>query len=161
MTVCNTNEIFFSFLFFQICSVMDLPSMETIVSHLNKGIVSICNTCKSILDAQVHPTARPNYEQMKRHIKHAEQCLEKSKKMIEEKRKYLEQCIEQQNEEKGNASDKSKEIESYRARQNTGTGVTIGGAVLAAIPILGWIPGEKSSLIHYYFSFYHQLNKYN
>lgn len=135
--------------------------METIVSHLNKGIVSICNTCKSILDAQVHSTARPNYEQMKRHIKHAEQCLEKSKKMIEEKRKYLEQCIEQQNEEKGNASDKSKEIESYRARQNTGTGVTIGGAVLAAIPILGWIPGEKSSLIHYYFSFYHQLNKYN
>ncbi len=39
------------------------------------------------------------------------------------------------------------------------TGVTIGGAVVAAIPVIGWIPGEKSSLIHY--AFYHHRNKCN
>ncbi|XP_016298751.1 uncharacterized protein LOC107655690 [Sinocyclocheilus anshuiensis] len=33
------------------------------------------------------------------------------------------------------------ELQRQRARQNTGTGVTIGGAVVAAIPIIGWIPG--------------------
>lgn len=144
---------------------MDLPTMKT----LNEGIEAICNTCKSLLDAQVDPTTISNYEQMRNDIKHAEYCLKESKTMIEEKRQDLEQCIErlikekanadQQNKEKCNASDKSQEIERQRARQNTGTGVTIGGAVVAAIPIIGWIPGEKSSLIHY--TFYHHLNKCN
>ncbi len=135
--------------------------METVVLRLNEGTVSICNTCKCLLDAQVDPTTSSDYEQMRKHIEQAESCLKESKTMIEEKRKYLEQCIErlikekgnaeQQNKEKCNASDKSQEIERQRARENTGKGVTIGGAVVAAIPVIGWIPGEKSSLIHYYF----------
>ncbi len=120
---------------------------------LNEGIEAICNTCKSLLDAQVYPTTISNYEQMKNDIKHAEYCLKESKTMIEEKRQDLEQCIERLIKEKANTDQQNK------ARQNTGTGVTIGGAVVAAIPVIGWIPGEKSSLIHY--TFYHHLNKCN
>ncbi len=118
--------------------------MKTLNS-LNEGIEVICNICKSLLDAQV--------EQMRNDIKHAEYCLKESKTMIEENRKDLEQCIERLIKEKANADQQNK------ARHNTGTGVTIGGAVVAAIPVIGWIPGEKSSLIHY--TFYHHRNKCN
>ncbi|KAL0160733.1 hypothetical protein M9458_044458, partial [Cirrhinus mrigala] len=31
---------------------MDLPSLEAVLQLLNEGIVSICNICKSLLDAQ-------------------------------------------------------------------------------------------------------------
>ncbi|XP_059390881.1 uncharacterized protein LOC132124096 [Carassius carassius] len=167
---------------FHLSDVMDLQSMETVVESLNEGIVSICNIYKSLLDAQVDPTTGMccNYEQIRKHIEHAECFLEKSETMIKEKLKDLEECMErlikkkgnaeQQNKEKSNAKDKlhieknsaeeslknskaaleqaekmvalaKDELQRQQARHNTGTGVTIGGAVLAAIPILGWIPG--------------------
>ncbi|XP_052398699.1 uncharacterized protein LOC127946275 [Carassius gibelio] len=160
---------------------MDLQSMETVVESLNEGIVSICNIYKSLLDARVDPTTGMccNYEQIRKHIIHAERFLEKSETMIKEKLKYLEECMErlikekgkaeQQNKEKSNAKEKlhieknsaeeslknskaaleqaekmvaltKDELQRQQARKNTGTGVTIGGAVLAAIPIFGWIP---------------------
>lgn len=99
---------------------------------------------------------------IKEKLKNLDECMER---LIQEKGN-----AEQQNKEKRNAMDKlhieknsaeeslknskaaleqaekmialtKDELQRQQARHNTGTGVTVGGAVVAAIPIIGWIPG--------------------
>ncbi|KAL0161087.1 hypothetical protein M9458_044812, partial [Cirrhinus mrigala] len=72
--------------------------------------------------------------QTRNHIEKAEQCLKKSQTKIEERRKYFEEHMEKLTKEKENVKQQNT------ARHNTGIGVTVGGAVLAAVPIIGWIP---------------------
>lgn len=187
--------------YLQTCSVMDLQAMETVSGPLNEGIVSISNICKSLLDADVDPYTGKcsNYKQIRKHIKHAEQCLTKSETMIKGKLGCLDERMEQlteenkhfeqQNKEKRMAMDKlhikkksaeeslqnskaaleqakkcvalrKDEIKRETDRKNTGEGVAIAGVVVCAVPVLGWIAGEKSSLIHYSL-YYHQSNEYN
>ncbi|CAM4699075.1 hypothetical protein PO909_009172 [Leuciscus waleckii] len=90
--------------------VMDLQDMEAVSGPLNEGIVSICNICKSLLDAHVDPNTDKfsNYKQIRIHIKHAEQCLKKSKKMMEEKLKSFDQRMEQLTNEKKNVEQRNK-----------------------------------------------------
>lgn len=94
---------------------------------------------------------------IKEKLKNLDECMER---LIQEKGN-----AEQQNKEKRNAMDKlhieknsaeeslknskaaleqaeKDELQRQQARHNTGTGVTIGGAAVAAVPIIGWIPGE-------------------
>ncbi len=58
--------------------------MEAVIGPLNEGIVSISNICMSLLDAKVDPTTDTcsNYEQIRGHIEHAEQCMKKSEATI-------------------------------------------------------------------------------
>ncbi|KAI2650605.1 hypothetical protein H4Q32_000632 [Labeo rohita] len=117
---------------------MDLPSLEAVLRLLNEGILCICNICKSLLDAQGGTSSMGStIEQtlLRNLIEYAEQYLEERLEQLTKEKENA----EQQNTQ--NATDKSVEIQKQRARQNTGKGVTIGGAVLAAIPIIGWIPG--------------------
>jgi len=85
--------------------------MESVSESLNEGIVSICNICKSLLDAHVHPItgACSNYKQIRKHIEHAEQCLKKSETMIKRKLGSLDERMEQLTEEKENVEQQNKE----------------------------------------------------
>lgn len=68
--------------------------------------------------------------------KSAEESLKNSKAALEQAEKIV--------------ALRKDEIKIETGRKNTGKGVAIAGAVLTAIPCLGFIAGEKSSLIHYY-----------
>ncbi|KAI2655403.1 Protein Ycf2 [Labeo rohita] len=94
-----------------VCGVEDLQYVEAVVGPLSEGIVSISNICKSLLDAQIDQTTGMcyNYEQIRRHIEHAEQCLKKSETVIKEKLGYLDECMEQLIQEKENAEQQKKE----------------------------------------------------
>ncbi|ROI36357.1 hypothetical protein DPX16_11298 [Anabarilius grahami] len=93
-------------------SVMkDVQSMEAVSRPLNDGIVSICNICKSLRNAQVNPTTDmcSNYKQIRVHIEHAEQCLKTSETMIKEKLGCLDECMEQLIREKQSVEQQKKE----------------------------------------------------
>lgn len=89
----------------------DVQSMEALSSHLNDGIVSICNICKFLRNAQVNPTTDmcSNYKQIRMHIEHAEQSLKKSETMIKEKLGCLDERMEQLIREKRSVEQQKKE----------------------------------------------------
>ncbi|KAK7157482.1 hypothetical protein R3I93_008848 [Phoxinus phoxinus] len=91
--------------------VMDLQAMEAVSVPLNEGIVSICNICKSLLDAHVDPFTGTcsNYKQIRKHIEHAEQCLKKSETMIKGELGCLDERIEQLTEENKKVEQQNKE----------------------------------------------------
>ncbi|XP_067254811.1 peptidoglycan DL-endopeptidase CwlO [Chanodichthys erythropterus] len=88
---------------------MDLQALETVSALLNEGIVSICNICKSLLDSDPKTGMCSNYKQIREHIEHAEQCLNKSEKMCEEKLKCLDECMEKPTKEKEKVEQQNKE----------------------------------------------------
>lgn len=85
--------------------------MEAGSGPLNEGTVSICNICKSLLDAHVDPNTGTcyNYKQIRKHIEHAEQHLKKSETMIKGKLECLDERMEQLTEEKENVEQRNKE----------------------------------------------------
>lgn len=99
------------FLILYLHSVEDLQSVETVIGPLNEGIVSISNICMSLLDAKVDHTTDTcsNYEQIRGHIEHAEQCLKKSEATIKKKLGYLDEWMERLTLEKGNVEQQKKE----------------------------------------------------
>lgn len=166
------------------CRVMDLQSMKSVSESLNKGIVSICNICKSLMNAQVNPITDTcsNYKQIRGHIEDAEKCMKTTEKMIKEKLVHLDARMEQLCEEMQNAVEQQNEksrtmdqlhkekwsaevaleyskaaltqaiknlesanyaLRAQEDRRNAGEGLTIAGGVLLAIPIIGWIAGER------------------
>ncbi|XP_056126315.1 uncharacterized protein si:dkey-85k15.4 [Rhinichthys klamathensis goyatoka] len=90
---------------------MDLQAMEAVSGPLNEGIVSICNICKSLLDAHVDPNTGTcsNYKQIRKHIEHAEQCLKTSETMIKGELGCLDGRMEQLTKEKKNVEQRKKE----------------------------------------------------
>ncbi|KAF4103426.1 uncharacterized protein LOC131522001 [Onychostoma macrolepis] len=93
------------------CAVKDVKSVEEVSRPLNEGIVAICNICESLKKAHVSPTTGTcsNYNQIRKHIEDAEQCLKKSETMIKKKLGYLDECMEQLIREKQNAELQKKE----------------------------------------------------
>ncbi|XP_051722588.1 uncharacterized protein LOC127497865 [Ctenopharyngodon idella] len=91
--------------------VKDLQSMKSVSGTLNEGIVSVCNICKSLMDAHVDPTTDmcSNYRQIREHIEHAEQCMKKTETVIKEKLRYLDERMEQLIREKCNIEHQKKE----------------------------------------------------
>ncbi|XP_016396375.1 uncharacterized protein LOC107730152 [Sinocyclocheilus rhinocerous] len=91
--------------------VMELQSMKSVSKSLNEGIVSICNICKSLMNAQVNPTTgtSSNYKQIRVHIEDAEQCMKNTEKMIQEKLVNLDERMEQLIREKQNVEQQKKE----------------------------------------------------
>ncbi|KAK9977116.1 hypothetical protein ABG768_018937 [Culter alburnus] len=92
-------------------SVKDLQSMEAVSRALNEGIVSICNICKSLKNVHVNPTTDmcSNYNQIREHIEHAEQCLKTSETRIKEKLGYLDKQMENLIRKKLNIEQQKKE----------------------------------------------------
>lgn len=162
--------------------VKDVQSVEAVSTSLNEGINSIINICKSLKEAHISPITDTcsNYNQIRKHITHAEQCLNTSEKMIQGKLRDLDesmcqlirekQNVEQQKKEKNLALDNlyikkssavellrnSKEaleqaerrvesanhaIRVHQDRMNTSDDLATTGAILCAIPVLGWIAG--------------------
>lgn len=68
--------------------------------------------------------------------KSAEESLKNSKAALEQAEKSLESA--------------KHALRVHQDRKSTGEGVTTAGAALLAFPLIGWIAGEKSSLIYYY-----------
>lgn len=91
--------------------VMDLQSMESVSKSLHEGIVSICNICKSLMNAQVDPTTDTcsNYKEIRRHIEDAEQSMKNTEKMIQDKLVHLDERMEQLIREKQNIEQQKKE----------------------------------------------------
>lgn len=89
----------------------DVQSMEAVSRPLNDGIVSICNICKSLRNAQVNPTTDmcSNYKQIRVHIEHAEQCLKRSETMTKEKLGCLDERMEQLTREKQSVKQQKEE----------------------------------------------------
>lgn len=166
----------------------DVQSMEAVSRSLNDGIVSICNICKSLRNAQVNPTTDmcSNYKQIRIHIEHAEQCLRTSETVIKEKLGCLDERMEQLIREKHNFEHQKKErtramndlrikkdsaeeflkyskatleqaekrVESanyalriHQEKMNEYGDMETAGIALLAIPIFGWIAGEKTLTI--------------
>ncbi|XP_043116385.1 uncharacterized protein LOC122360109 [Puntigrus tetrazona] len=76
----------------------------SVVGPLNEGIFSVYNICRCLLDVKVDTTTDKcsNYQEIRRHIEHAEQSLKKSETMINEKLKNLDECMCQYLREKTN-----------------------------------------------------------
>ncbi|XP_016142997.1 uncharacterized protein [Sinocyclocheilus grahami] len=93
------------------CGVKDVQSIEAVSMPLNEGIVSICNICKSLKKAHISPNTDTcsNYNQIRKHIEDAEQCLKTSETMIKEKLGYLNESMEQLIREKQNVEQQKKE----------------------------------------------------
>ncbi|KTG33136.1 hypothetical protein cypCar_00044141 [Cyprinus carpio] len=85
--------------------------MKSVSKSLNEGIASICNICKSLMNAQVNPTTDTcsNYKQIRGYIEDAEQCMKNTEKMIQEKLKHLDESMEQLIREKQNVEQQKKE----------------------------------------------------
>ncbi|XP_059423147.1 uncharacterized protein LOC132157903 [Carassius carassius] len=88
-----------------------VQSMEAVSSPLNEGIVSICNICESLKKAHISPNTDTcsNYNQIRKHIEDAEQCLKTSETMIKEKLGCLDESMEQLIREKLNVEEQKKE----------------------------------------------------
>ncbi|KTG02475.1 hypothetical protein cypCar_00044649 [Cyprinus carpio] len=93
---------------------------------------------------------------IKEKLKYLEECMEqliKEKENAEQQNKEKCNAMDELHNEKNSAEESLKnskaaleqaekdELQRQQARHNTGTGVTIGGAAVAAVPIIGWIPG--------------------
>lgn len=100
---------------------------------------------------------KENVEQRNKEKRMAMDKLHIEKKSAEESLKNSKAALEQA---KKNVALRKDEINRETDRKNTGEGVAIAGAAVTAIPVLGWIAGEKSSLIHYSL-YHHQYNEYN
>ncbi|KAI7799536.1 uncharacterized protein LOC130565391 [Triplophysa rosa] len=85
------------------CNIRDFQSFS---AALDEGIGCLSNICRSLLD---HPTAMCNYDQLREYIVHAEQCMGKAEKNINEKLGNLDQRMEQLIREKHNAEQQKKE----------------------------------------------------
>ncbi|CAM4735582.1 unnamed protein product [Leuciscus chuanchicus] len=84
---------------------------KSISGLLKEGIVSLSNICKSLLDAHVDPSTGKcsNYEEIREHIEHSEQCMKKTETMINEKLVYLDESMEQLIREKHNLDQQKNE----------------------------------------------------
>nr|XP_055065357.1 uncharacterized protein LOC129447633 [Misgurnus anguillicaudatus] len=93
------------------CSVKDLQSMKAVSDLLQEGFESICNISTSLFNANVdHNTGKClNYEQIRKHIEHADQCLKKSEKMSKEKLQSLDESMEHLLKEKERVDQIKKE----------------------------------------------------
>lgn len=91
--------------------VMDLQSIKPVRDLLQEGIESICSISTSLFDAHVdHNTGKCfDYEQIRKHIAHADQCLNRSEKMSEEKLRSLDESIERLLKKKECGVQKQKE----------------------------------------------------
>ncbi|XP_065117436.1 uncharacterized protein [Paramisgurnus dabryanus] len=97
----------------QIClpDVKDLQSMKAVSDLLQEGIGSICNIRTSLFNAQVdYNTGKClNYEKIRKHIEHADQCLKESEKMSKEKLQSLDESMEHLVKEKERVDQIKKE----------------------------------------------------
>lgn len=84
--------------------------MKAVSDLLQDGIESICNISTSLFNAHLdHNTGKCfNYEQIRKHIEHADQCLKKSEKMSKELRS-LDESMEHLLKEKGHVEQIKKE----------------------------------------------------
>ncbi|KTG43555.1 hypothetical protein cypCar_00007551 [Cyprinus carpio] len=85
--------------------------MEAVTRPLNEGIDSICNIIESLKKAHISPNTDTcsSYNQIRKHIEDAEQCLKTSETMIKEKLGYLDESMEQLFREKQNIEQQKKE----------------------------------------------------
>lgn len=85
--------------------------MKSVSKSLNEGIASICNICKSLMNAQDNPTTDTcsNYKQIRGHIEDAEQCMKNTEKMIQGKLVHLDERMEQLIREKQKVEQQKKE----------------------------------------------------
>lgn len=88
-----------------------MQTMEAVSTSLNEGIVSIYNICKSLKEAHINPITDTcsNYNQIRKNITHAEQCLKTSEKMIKGKLGDLDESMCQLIREKQNVEQQKKE----------------------------------------------------
>ncbi|KAL0172558.1 hypothetical protein M9458_032869 [Cirrhinus mrigala] len=99
--------------------------MEAVSRPLNEGIVAICNICESLKKVHVSPTTDTcsNYNQIRKHIEDAEQCLKTSETVIKEKLGYLDECMEQLIREKHNFEQQKKEkslaMDNFRIKKKS------------------------------------------
>ncbi len=111
--ICWVNYSFniFASPYISTCGVKDVQSMEAVSRPLNEGIVSICKICESLKKAHISPNTDTcsNYNQIRKHIEDAEQCLKTSETMIKEKLGYLDESMEQLIREKQNVEQQKKE----------------------------------------------------
>lgn len=99
--------------------------MEAVANPLKGGIVSVCNICKSLLDAHVDPYTGKcsNYIQIRQQIELAEDCLKKSETMIKKKLRnldeYMEQHIQEKEHDEQKQRDKSLEIAKFHKEKTS------------------------------------------
>lgn len=69
---------------------------EAVGELMQEGIESIRNICMALLNTHVNQNNSKcfNYDQIRKHIEHAEQCLKTSEKMIKEKLENVDESVE-------------------------------------------------------------------
>lgn len=62
---------------------------------MQEGIWSLSNMCTSLFNAHVDPVTDmcSNFQQIKRHIEHADRCLEESERLLKGKLTDLDECM--------------------------------------------------------------------
>ncbi|XP_052000511.1 uncharacterized protein si:dkey-85k15.4 [Xyrauchen texanus] len=105
--------------------VKDLQFMEAVANTLKEGIASVCNICKSLLDAHVDPNTDKcsNYIQIRQQIELAEHCLKKSETMTKKKLRnldeHMEQLIQKKEHDEQMQRDKSLEIDKFHKEKTS------------------------------------------
>ncbi|XP_056618359.1 uncharacterized protein LOC130432836 [Triplophysa dalaica] len=167
---------------YYLSSANDLQSMEAITRLMQEGIWSLSNMCTSLFNAHVDPVTDmcSNFQQIKRHIEHADRCLKESERLLKGKLTDLDesmvrltkeqQHVQQEKQEKSltietlhrrmtsaeeslNASNAAVkqaernqeaaeyELEKMEELKTSGKLVAIAGAVITAVPVVGWFAG--------------------